>query len=84
MSNAVIKTSCEVSDAFTAAQILEHSAGTINDTDIPLRPGECWVLDAPGINGMGGANSMQRMQDYIEAGGKLLHRVRLNSDQTDH
>lgn len=41
-----------------------------------IRPGECWVLDAPGITGMG-ANSIQRMKDHVEAGGQLVRRFRL-------
>lgn len=48
----------------------------VTETSLPpLRPGECWLLDAPGIT-----KSTDRLRKHIEGGGRILHRVRLNND----
>ncbi len=43
-------------------------------TDV-LKEGEFFILDAPGINGMG-SNSSERLQKHIEEGGTIIHKMR--------
>jgi len=45
----------------------------------PLCPGECWLLDAPGITAPG-ARLSKRFKEYIENGGHIIHRVRMDVD----
>jgi hypothetical protein len=53
----------------------------INQTSEDLLPNEHYVLDAPGINGMG-ADWAEKLTAHIENGGKLLHKVLLADDGT--
>ncbi|MDQ2077349.1 hypothetical protein [Marinimicrobium sp. ABcell2] len=39
-----------------------------------LKDGEFYILDAPGINGMG-SNSIQRMKDHAKRGGAFVHKM---------
>jgi hypothetical protein len=41
---------------------------------IELKEGEFFILDAPGINGMG-SNSLERMKAHADAGGKFIHKM---------
>lgn len=47
----------------------------------PLRSGECWLLDAPGITGMG-SKTTNIFQKHVENGGRIIHRVRYDDDGT--
>ena len=40
----------------------------------PLKDREIYTLDAPGITGMA-PNALKRMQDHIDAGGSVIHRM---------
>lgn len=40
-------------------------------------PSEIYILDAPGINGMG-SGSYEPLKKHIENGGKIIHKARLD------
>lgn len=57
----------------------QEETDTFTSTEPPLRPGEFWLLDAPGINGMG-SDSLERLRNYVENGGRLFQRVKRGRD----
>lgn len=69
-----IKSDCtNISDASLSESKPVTEEVTVNLLP-PLRPGESWLLDAPGIT-----KSTDRLRKHVEGGGRVLHRVRLNN-----
>tara|TARA_Y100001973_G_C5177862_1_gene323137 strand:- start:42 stop:263 length:222 start_codon:yes stop_codon:yes gene_type:complete len=56
----------------------------INCSDLQTLAQESfYVIDAPGINGMG-SDSLGRLKKHIENGGRLIHKVRTADDGSLH
>jgi len=49
---------------------------SLNSND--LKTGEFYLLDAPGINGMGGSDNQERFIRHVEAGGVILHKMSIS------
>jgi hypothetical protein len=67
-------------DATAESQTSSYSLyGVTRYGETRLNEGEFYMLDAPGINGSG-SDSLERMKKYIEAGGRVLHKMALDKN----